>query len=66
MSEAWRYTLKFTDKPCPKCAARSLKEVSPPKWVHERNERYHWKGDLECGGCGAQFSAGSMMIEMGE
>jgi len=66
MSEAWRYTVKFTDKPCPKCAARGLKEVTPPKWVIERGERYLWKGELECGGCGTKFSAGFMMIETRE
>jgi hypothetical protein len=47
MSEAWRYTTKFTEKPCPKCAAWSLKEKSPPKWVPENDERYIWKGELE-------------------
>jgi len=63
MTEEWRYTEKFTDKPCPVCGARSLKEVSPPKWVRENGEKYLWKGTLECSGCETQFKAGFMMIE---
>ncbi|MBC8462922.1 hypothetical protein H8D76_01045 [Candidatus Bathyarchaeota archaeon] len=63
MSEAWRYTEKFTDKPCPQCAERSLIELSPPEWVLENNEKYLWKGELECGSCGTRFTAGFMMIE---
>ena len=66
MSEAWRYTTKFTDKPCPKCAARSLKEISPPKWVPESDERYLWKGEIQCGGCETKFSAGLLMVEIRE
>ncbi len=63
MSEAWRYTVKFTDKPCPKCSERVLKELSPPEWVLENSKRYLWKGEIECGNCGSRFMAGFMMIE---
>ncbi|MBT3283238.1 hypothetical protein HN807_13155 [Candidatus Bathyarchaeota archaeon] len=66
MSEAWRYTTKFTEMPCPKCAAWSLKEESPPKWVPENDERYIWKGELEYNSCGTQFKAGIIMIETRE
>jgi hypothetical protein len=37
--------------------------VSPPRWVLEKDEKYLWKGGLECGGCGTLFTAGFMMIE---
>lgn len=63
MSEAWRFTDKFTDKPCPSCDVRSLMSTKSPEWVKENESRYLWKGELECENCGAQYSAGFMMIE---